>query len=68
MNNANVSIRWQVMKGLTHDAHDAIAAERCRVATEGWGAKLLALPSPAGGRWDEGGDDGSTCDCGRLLS
>ena len=42
------AIRWQVMSDLTDAAPDAIAAERSRVATEGWGAKLLALQSPAG--------------------
>ena len=45
------AIRWQVMKDLTDEAPDAIASERSRVATEGWGAKLLALPSPAG-HWE----------------
>jgi len=42
------AIRWQVMRDLTGEAPDAIAAERSRVATEGWGAQLLALQSPAG--------------------
>src|SRR5256886_2990131 len=42
------AIRWQVMRDLTGEASDAIAAERSRVATEGWGAQLLALQSPAG--------------------
>jgi len=42
------AIRWQVMRDLTGAAPDAIAAERSRVATEGWGAHLLALQSPAG--------------------
>ena len=50
------SIRWQVMRDLTGDASGAIAAERSRVATEGWGAQLLAVQSPAGGwegqQWD----------------
>jgi hypothetical protein len=44
------AIRWQVMRDLTGEAPDAIAAERSRVATEGWGAQLLALQSP-GGDW-----------------
>ena len=35
------------------EAPDAFAAERSRVATEGWGAQLLALQSPAG-NWGEG--------------
>lgn len=42
------AIRWQVMKDLTGDAPGAIVAERSRIATEGWGAQLLALQSPAG--------------------
>jgi hypothetical protein len=42
------AIRWQVMRDLSDEAPDAIAAERSRVATEGWGAKILALQSPAG--------------------
>src|SRR6266567_4327091 len=41
------AIRWQVMRDLTDEAPNAIAAERSRVATEGWGAQLLALQSPA---------------------
>jgi hypothetical protein len=36
------------MRDLTGEAPDAIAAEQSRVATEGWGAQLLALQSPAG--------------------
>ena len=42
------AIRWQVMRDLTGEAPEAIAAVRSRVATEGWGARLLALQSPAG--------------------
>src|SRR5437016_11343696 len=42
------AIRWQVMRDLTGEAPDAIAAERSRIATEGWGAQLLAAQSPAG--------------------
>jgi hypothetical protein len=44
------AIRWQVMRDLTHEPADVIAAERSRVATEGWGAQLLALQAPDG-RW-----------------
>ena len=47
------AIRWQVMRGLTGEALNAIAAERSRVATEGWGAQLLARQSPAG-NWGAG--------------
>ena len=42
------AIRWQVMSDLTDASPDSISAERSRIATEGWGAKLLALQSPAG--------------------
>jgi hypothetical protein len=44
------SIRWQVMRDLAHEPADVIAAERSRVATEGWGARLLGLQAPDG-RW-----------------
>ena len=47
------AIRWQVMRDLTGEAPSAIAAERARVATEGWGAQLLAAQSP-GGSWGSG--------------
>ena len=42
------SIRWQVMRDLTHEPANVVAAERSRVATEGWGARLLALQAPDG--------------------
>jgi hypothetical protein len=49
-------IRWQVMRDLTDEASKTVAAERSRVATEGWGARLLARQSPSGswpgGQWD----------------
>ena len=36
------------MRDLTDEAPSTIAAERSRIATEGWGARLLALQSPTG--------------------
>ena len=45
---ADPAIRWQVMRDLTHEPPDVIAAERARIATEGWGARLLALQGPDG--------------------
>ncbi|HEX4230405.1 MAG TPA: hypothetical protein VHZ07_17140 [Bryobacteraceae bacterium] len=45
---SDAAIRWQVMTDLTGEAPNATAAERSRIATEGWGAQLLALQSPAG--------------------
>ncbi len=47
------AIRWQVMRDLTHEPKEVVAAERSRVASEGWGAQLLALQT-ADGHW---GDD-----------
>ncbi len=37
------AIRWQAMRDLTDAPADEVAEERARVATEGWGARLLAL-------------------------
>jgi len=42
------AIRWQVKRDLTDESPNAIAAERSRVATGGWGAQLLGLQSTAG--------------------
>ncbi len=50
------AIRWQVMRDLTDEAPNAIAAERSRVATEGWGGRLLTLQSPAG-NWGDPKED-----------
>ena len=36
------------MRDLTDEPADVVAAERARVATEGWGARLLALQAPDG--------------------
>jgi hypothetical protein len=44
------SVRWQVMRDLTHAPAAVTAAERSRIATEGWGARLLALQT-ADGLW-----------------
>jgi hypothetical protein len=44
------SIRWQVMRDLTDAPAGEVAAERARVATEGLGARLLALQADDG-RW-----------------
>jgi hypothetical protein len=42
------AIRWQVMRDLTHEPADVVAAERAKVAIDGWGARLLALQAPDG--------------------
>lgn len=54
------AIRWQVMRDLIGAPADEVAAERAKVATEGWGAHLLALQgadgSWAGTAWNHGWD------------
>src|SRR5687768_5207836 len=47
---ADPSIRWQVLQDLLAAPAEEVAAERARVATEGAGARLLALQG-ADGRW-----------------
>jgi hypothetical protein len=47
------SIRWQIMRDLMDADPDEVAAERARVAVEGWGARLLSLQAPDG-RWGGG--------------
>jgi hypothetical protein len=54
------AIRWQVMRDLTHAPAEEVAAERAKVATAGWGARLLALQGAdgawAGAAWNQGWD------------
>jgi hypothetical protein len=47
------AIRWQVMRDLTDASADKVAAERAKIATEGWGARMLAL-QPPDGQWGGG--------------
>ena len=47
------SLRWQVLRDLAGAAPEVVAAERARVATEGWGARLLALRD-GDGQWAQG--------------
>lgn len=47
------AIRWQAMRDLAGASADVISAERARVATEGWGARLLALQA-GDGAWGGG--------------
>jgi hypothetical protein len=54
------AIRWQVLRDLTDAPAAVVAAERARVATEGWGARLLELQRPdgtwGGVAWNRGWD------------
>lgn len=47
------AIRWQVLRDLIGAPAEQVAAERARVETEGWGARLLAVRDPDG-QWDGG--------------
>ena len=47
------AIRWQVLRDLAAAPADVVAAERARVATEGWGARVLALQGQDG-QWEGG--------------
>ena len=67
------AIRWQVMRDLTDSPAEAVAAERANVASEGWGARLLALQG-ADGQWGRDvlpassrGDDLPDVDTRKLL-
>lgn len=55
--NADPAIRWQVMRDLTGEPDNAVAAERSRVASEGWGRALLDRQSPHGW-WVRPDDEG----------
>src|SRR4051812_29221082 len=50
---ADPAIRWQALRDLTRAPEEVVAAERARVATEGWGARLLAVRDDDG-RWAGG--------------
>ncbi len=64
------AIRWQVQRDLLDEPGSVHGAERAKVATEGWGARLLALQDergywgidelPARGDADAGLGDGAT--------
>ena len=61
---ADPAIRWQALRDLADAPADVVAAERARVAGEGWGARILALQG-ADGLWEGGAlfpaRDGSRC-------
>jgi hypothetical protein len=64
MMDTDPAIRWQVMRDVVDAPPDVVARERARVATEGWGARLLAAQQP-GGHW---GDDLSNPEWITLLA
>ena len=56
------SLRWQVLRDLAGSPAEVVVAERARVATEGWGARLLAVQGEDG-QWA-----GGACFPARSLS
>ena len=55
------AIRWQVLRDLVHAPAHLVATARARVATEGWGARLLGLQG------DDGQWAGGACFPGRYF-
>ena len=51
--NSDPAVRWQVLRDLTDAPPEEVLAGRDRVATDGWGARLLGLQG-ADGQWDGG--------------
>lgn len=47
------AIRWQVLRDLADAPAEIVAAERARVVTEGWGARILTLQGEDG-QWEGG--------------
>jgi hypothetical protein len=47
------AIRWQVLRDLLDRAAPAVRGEQSRVASSGWGSRLLALQA-GDGRWGQG--------------
>ena len=47
------AIRWQVLRDLAGAPAAVVAAERARVVTEGWGARILSLQGEDG-QWEGG--------------
>lgn len=60
------AIRWQTMRDLTDESDERVAAERSRIASEGWGAALLAFQAPDG-HFVVGGKRGWSTDLHALV-
>ncbi len=48
--NGDPSIRWQTLQGFTNSSQNKIFSERKKIASEGWGAKLLSYQQQDG-KW-----------------
>jgi len=71
------AIRWQVLRDLADAPSEVVAAERVRVANEGWGARLLSLQGEDGqwasgalfpnGKWDRNAPQPWTATANTLV-
>ena len=61
------AIRWQVFRDLTDATPDEVAAERARVAREGWGRDLLARQRPDG-TWAPSEGPADAADPGWMIT
>ena len=74
---SDLAIRWQVLRDLADAPAAIVSAEQARVATEGWGARLLALQGEDGqwaggalfpdGKWDRSGSQPWTATANTLV-
>ncbi|MFB4268491.1 squalene cyclase [Nonomuraea sp. GTA35] len=66
LRDSDPALRWQVERDLLHEPPEVWEATRARIATEGFGARLLALQDPdgqwAGGAFFPAGFDFATID------
>jgi len=53
LRDADASLRWQVMRDLTNASSEVVNAERSRIASEGWGSRLVDQQHPDG-NWGDG--------------
>src|SRR5437763_16525967 len=53
LRDSDPALRWQVERDLLREPPEVWEATRARIATEGFGARLLALQEPAG-QWAGG--------------
>jgi hypothetical protein len=60
------SIRWQALRDLTPMPAEELLVERARIATQGWGARLLSLQGDDG-QWD-GGTEVEPCINGMTVA
>src|SRR3978361_1134648 len=53
LQDSDPALRWQVLRDVIEAPPEVVAAERARVTTEGWGARLLSVRGEDG-QWAGG--------------